>query len=237
MNGTVSFVAENPVRAVSSHTQAWLSRWYKEVSFRVPWRTYETHGYPRTPSYSFPKRIASGQPSTVGPSRPNATATSFSHRNEGSARCCTTIKRMCSSGLRNGRRPVSQRRAARKAKGKGKGGQAARQANVRLFRSFRWVDEIVRRGMLEINSSRLVLSEYIYNINGLPALRAASGTIILHHFLRSHSGCVFHCTVLCSVSQLPLTPRHSNEQKTLTSNQNTTPHRNTRPNRAIPRHA
>lgn len=32
VNGVISFVAENPVRAVASHTQVWLSRWYKEVS-------------------------------------------------------------------------------------------------------------------------------------------------------------------------------------------------------------
>lgn len=31
VNGVISFVAENPVRAVASHTQVWLSRWYKEV--------------------------------------------------------------------------------------------------------------------------------------------------------------------------------------------------------------
>lgn len=32
INGIISFVAENPVRAVASPTQAWLSRWYKDVS-------------------------------------------------------------------------------------------------------------------------------------------------------------------------------------------------------------
>ncbi|RAH49355.1 histone deacetylase hdaA [Aspergillus brunneoviolaceus CBS 621.78] len=32
VNGVVSFVAENPVRAVASHTQVWLSRWYKDNS-------------------------------------------------------------------------------------------------------------------------------------------------------------------------------------------------------------
>ncbi|KAF7585373.1 Histone deacetylase hda1 [Aspergillus hancockii] len=32
VNGVVSFVAENPVRAVASHTQTWLSRWYKDNS-------------------------------------------------------------------------------------------------------------------------------------------------------------------------------------------------------------
>lgn len=31
VNGVVSFVAENPVRAIASHTQVWLSRWYKDV--------------------------------------------------------------------------------------------------------------------------------------------------------------------------------------------------------------
>ncbi|KAE8134720.1 hypothetical protein BDV38DRAFT_285494 [Aspergillus pseudotamarii] len=32
VNGVVSFVAENPVRAIASHTQVWLSRWYKDNS-------------------------------------------------------------------------------------------------------------------------------------------------------------------------------------------------------------
>lgn len=32
MNGVISFVARDPVRAVASHTQVWLSRWYKDVS-------------------------------------------------------------------------------------------------------------------------------------------------------------------------------------------------------------
>lgn len=32
VNGVISFVAENPVRAIASHTQVWLSRWYKDVS-------------------------------------------------------------------------------------------------------------------------------------------------------------------------------------------------------------
>ncbi|KKK18747.1 hypothetical protein P175DRAFT_0532574 [Aspergillus ochraceoroseus IBT 24754] len=32
VNGVISFVAENPVRAVASHTQVWLSRWYKDNS-------------------------------------------------------------------------------------------------------------------------------------------------------------------------------------------------------------
>ncbi|KAL1964360.1 hypothetical protein VTN77DRAFT_7045 [Rasamsonia byssochlamydoides] len=32
VNSVISFVAENPVRAVASHTQVWLSRWYKDNS-------------------------------------------------------------------------------------------------------------------------------------------------------------------------------------------------------------
>ncbi|GKZ74593.1 histone deacetylase hda1 [Aspergillus niger] len=32
VNSVVSFVAENPVRAIASHTQVWLSRWYKDNS-------------------------------------------------------------------------------------------------------------------------------------------------------------------------------------------------------------
>jgi hypothetical protein len=31
VNGVVSFVAENPVRAIASPTQTWLSKWYREV--------------------------------------------------------------------------------------------------------------------------------------------------------------------------------------------------------------
>ena len=36
VNGVISFVAENPVRAIASHTQVWLSRWYKEVRTPSP---------------------------------------------------------------------------------------------------------------------------------------------------------------------------------------------------------
>ncbi|KAL4951273.1 hypothetical protein BDW69DRAFT_186526, partial [Aspergillus filifer] len=32
VNGVISFVAKDPVRAVASHTQVWLSRWYKDNS-------------------------------------------------------------------------------------------------------------------------------------------------------------------------------------------------------------
>ncbi|KAJ5507082.1 hypothetical protein N7527_009225 [Penicillium freii] len=32
VNGVVSFVSENPVRAIASHTQTWLSKWYRENS-------------------------------------------------------------------------------------------------------------------------------------------------------------------------------------------------------------
>ncbi|KAL4805033.1 hypothetical protein BDV18DRAFT_141785 [Aspergillus unguis] len=32
INGVISFVAKDPVRAVASHTQTWLSRWYKDNS-------------------------------------------------------------------------------------------------------------------------------------------------------------------------------------------------------------
>ncbi|KAL3476461.1 hypothetical protein BJX99DRAFT_227752 [Aspergillus californicus] len=32
VSGVISFVAENPLRAVASHTQTWLSRWYKDNS-------------------------------------------------------------------------------------------------------------------------------------------------------------------------------------------------------------
>ncbi|KAH8430795.1 Histone deacetylase hda1 [Aspergillus melleus] len=32
VNGVISFVAENPVRAIASPTQTWLSRWYKDNS-------------------------------------------------------------------------------------------------------------------------------------------------------------------------------------------------------------
>jgi hypothetical protein len=36
INSVISFVAENPVRAIASHTQVWLSRWYKDVSSFFP---------------------------------------------------------------------------------------------------------------------------------------------------------------------------------------------------------
>ncbi|KAJ5104326.1 histone deacetylase Hda1 [Penicillium alfredii] len=32
INGVISFVAETPVRAIASHTQTWLSKWYRENS-------------------------------------------------------------------------------------------------------------------------------------------------------------------------------------------------------------
>ncbi|KAJ5958003.1 Histone deacetylase class II [Penicillium vulpinum] len=32
VNGVVSFVSEHPVRAIASHTQTWLSKWYRENS-------------------------------------------------------------------------------------------------------------------------------------------------------------------------------------------------------------
>lgn len=36
VDGVISFVAENAVRAVSSHTDPWLSKWYKDVSQSFP---------------------------------------------------------------------------------------------------------------------------------------------------------------------------------------------------------
>ena len=36
INGVISFVAENPVRAIASPTQTWLSKWYREVSQPFP---------------------------------------------------------------------------------------------------------------------------------------------------------------------------------------------------------
>ncbi|CAI7670803.1 unnamed protein product [Penicillium bialowiezense] len=35
LNGVISFVSENPVRAVASHTQTWLSKWYRENSLVI----------------------------------------------------------------------------------------------------------------------------------------------------------------------------------------------------------
>lgn len=32
INGCISFVAQNPVRAVASSTQTWLAKWYRDVS-------------------------------------------------------------------------------------------------------------------------------------------------------------------------------------------------------------
>lgn len=78
VNGVVSFVAENPVRAVASHTQTWLSRWYRDVS-HVPMRAPRpcSEGWAliqncRIPSYSSPTRTASGTtPASASP--PSAT--------------------------------------------------------------------------------------------------------------------------------------------------------------------
>ncbi|OJJ56588.1 hypothetical protein ASPSYDRAFT_134468 [Aspergillus sydowii CBS 593.65] len=50
VNGVISFVARDPVRAVASHTQVWLSRWYKDNSL-----VYVSHAHglwknPKKPS-------------------------------------------------------------------------------------------------------------------------------------------------------------------------------------------
>ncbi|OOF96755.1 hypothetical protein ASPCADRAFT_129826 [Aspergillus carbonarius ITEM 5010] len=52
VNSVVSFVAENPVRAIASHTQVWLSRWYKDNSLvfvshtHGVWNSVETRRKP-----------------------------------------------------------------------------------------------------------------------------------------------------------------------------------------------
>lgn len=43
VTAVVSFVAENPVRAIASPTQVWLSKWYREVS-GFPVRADERRG-------------------------------------------------------------------------------------------------------------------------------------------------------------------------------------------------
>lgn len=41
VSGVISFVDKNPVRAVTSHTQVWLSKWYRENSLVI---ASHTHG-------------------------------------------------------------------------------------------------------------------------------------------------------------------------------------------------
>ncbi|KAL5340649.1 hypothetical protein BJX70DRAFT_360823 [Aspergillus crustosus] len=53
VNGVVSFVAENPVRAVASHTQVWLSRWYRDNSLVF---VSHSHGVWKTPGRKPSKR-------------------------------------------------------------------------------------------------------------------------------------------------------------------------------------
>ncbi|KAI5284111.1 Histone deacetylase hda1 [Ascosphaera aggregata] len=37
VSGVISLVADNPVRSVASHTNAWLSKWYKDNSLVLVW--------------------------------------------------------------------------------------------------------------------------------------------------------------------------------------------------------
>ncbi|KAL4864518.1 hypothetical protein BDV12DRAFT_176065 [Aspergillus spectabilis] len=53
VNGVISFVAENPVRAVASHTQVWLSRWYRDNSLVF---VSHSHGVWKTPGRKPSKR-------------------------------------------------------------------------------------------------------------------------------------------------------------------------------------
>ncbi|KAJ5688810.1 Histone deacetylase clr3 [Penicillium macrosclerotiorum] len=51
VNGIVSFVAENPVRAIASPTQTWLSKWYRDNSLVFVSKTHSVWGNPdRKPS-------------------------------------------------------------------------------------------------------------------------------------------------------------------------------------------
>ncbi|KAJ5517621.1 Histone deacetylase class II [Penicillium expansum] len=53
VNGVISFVSENPVRAVTSHTQTWLSKWYRENSLVF---VSNSHGIWATPDRRSSKR-------------------------------------------------------------------------------------------------------------------------------------------------------------------------------------
>ncbi|KAL4782762.1 hypothetical protein BJX76DRAFT_277708 [Aspergillus varians] len=50
VNGVISFVAKDPVRAVASHTQVWLSRWYKNNSLVYVSYAHGLWKNPRKPS-------------------------------------------------------------------------------------------------------------------------------------------------------------------------------------------
>lgn len=87
VNGVISFVAENPVRAIASHTQVWLSRWYKEVG--IPFlgslgpvylhcmaaMEANANVLKRTPWYSFPIHMGYGTQRKTAANRPSATDT------------------------------------------------------------------------------------------------------------------------------------------------------------------
>ena len=103
INSVISFVAENPVRAIASHTQVWLSRWYKDVSSFFPflscffWICLIIPFLPRslalprearntvnlvyrTPLSMSPINTVCGIILRVDGGRPNATAAYYGHR-------------------------------------------------------------------------------------------------------------------------------------------------------------
>lgn len=115
INGVISFVAENPVRAVASHTQVWLSRWYKEVSTPLGNNILQVANPDSTRSYLSLMPMQFGAQMTGEGNRRSGTGPWCSRRRGVSARCCYSTKRMCSSGLRN---EFSRRTAARSGRRK-----------------------------------------------------------------------------------------------------------------------
>ncbi|KAJ5146545.1 Histone deacetylase superfamily [Penicillium bovifimosum] len=59
VNGVVSFVCENPVKAVASNTQTWLSKWYRENSLIFVSRTHGVWDVDRKPSKRYGQLIRS----------------------------------------------------------------------------------------------------------------------------------------------------------------------------------
>jgi Arb2 domain len=117
INSVISFVAENPVRAIASHTQAWLSRWYKDVSsfphfvllfpltsgyYFVPRRALPREAgnilrvdlVYRTPLSTSPINTVCGIILRVDDGHRSATVAYYNRRKLDSTRCWFTIKLM-----------------------------------------------------------------------------------------------------------------------------------------------
>lgn len=96
----ISFVARDPVRAVASHTQVWLSRWYKDVSCynSLPFVTSGALADSgRTRSYMSHTPMGCGR---TRRSHLNDTEICLNHLRKHLVRCLFTTKMRFSNGLK-----------------------------------------------------------------------------------------------------------------------------------------